>query len=254
MLCLTKYEKYIDFVGLAQNTGMHWTSELLEKYRSKLNINWFVNNPSVEWSIEVLDRYKYYLDWNELSKLNIKWSNDHLKYFVNFWNWDILFNVGLSDISILKTITEHKNTTIHLLAQRFHEVPYSPTYPPSKLNLYGQFLENIQIYKTQYPPEKFVELCYKLVDENRNIIEWYDFSLNTNFPWSINFIKQYKYLFHWIFLSNNASLPWEPKLIGEFKANLLHNEGDFEKFWIFWEFSVPSQEVSIFLLILVKVF
>jgi len=70
---------------LSKNDSIHWTEELIEKYKDKLNWHYLILNKALPWSIPFIKHYKSNLDWNLIEDEQIIKEDELYVFFQSIW-------------------------------------------------------------------------------------------------------------------------------------------------------------------------
>ncbi len=98
---LEKYQDYLDWERVSENSNIVWTVSMLEKFKDR--IDWKRLSRSGDfflYSAINLEQFKNYWDWEELSdNCSVPYSFKLIDLFVDYWDWSKLINCdGMQDI------------------------------------------------------------------------------------------------------------------------------------------------------------
>lgn len=228
---IEKFEKQIvwksdnyDVGGcIANNEGINWNTELIEKYSNKICFNNLAINKSVEWPEKLIDKYldDYQIGellLNENFKLNLHLFEKYYdinKELDGFWLYQ---NKSLmSDYSFISKYQEKLD---------WWYISASFDIPWKKFDILNKFSEKINwngIANNEYffknDKDFFIKhlpiWCLSDYDGFRSL------SGNKALPWSVELIENFDSYWDWRALSINEGLPWSIELIDKYENRFI---------------------------------
>ncbi len=76
--------------------NFHWTEQMLEKHKSKVDWKDISNNDDIVWTSAMLEKFKKFIDWKELSSTSCETilTEECLERFKDYWDWSELSDNG----------------------------------------------------------------------------------------------------------------------------------------------------------------
>jgi hypothetical protein len=235
---ITKYEKFWNFHALPLNKGIPWTQELI-LHPKVIDKNLSTVNGENLWTEKFLIQNAQILPWKFLcANQHIKWSEELIDKLSPFWKkaekkssehtvspWKGL----CSNPSVpwtIKLIKKYQKSFFRLYGIHWKELSRNPNLPWQEENLLDQFKEkwNWDLLSVN----NGVGFSVEQIEKYKELLTWdsgtssnQNIASNTNLPWSVEFIKKYKYKWHWWSLSRNPGVNWTEEMISEFEKNII---------------------------------
>jgi len=211
------------FDSIAQNTGLPWNKEFVERYKEKINFEKLSANTAVDWSEELIDLYRNKWHLKELAMNNaFPWTIRLFEKYLDtslFFYHDVKCNKQfISNIDFIEKYSEHMEWS-YIFA--------NPELPWSEKGLMKRWKKKQDWFGIARNPVFFQNDPNFF---NNNLIHWRELarcnlgkaiSQNTALPWSVDFIAEYEALWDWEEISINTGIPWSKELIEKFSLQLI---------------------------------
>lgn len=203
------------FIGISsyssKNIKINWSSEILNRYKEKLNWRDLSMNSSLPWSIVLIDEFKEYWDWIELSSnRTLPWSIDLIDYFIDSWIW-----------------IKPENSCIELKGLAMNS---GIKWDEELIEYYWEYLKikDVWYYFPRSEGIVWSNSLFEKYDWNRDNYFWpfrtlHFLSFNSKFPWTKEFIKLNIDKLSWAGLSVNKGLPWDESFFNEYYSTHLYD-------------------------------
>jgi len=222
-----KYPEYYHVENLPNGEDYdpwEWTEEKIDQFAPKwedwgMGWNFLSNNKHVPWTTEMLEKYKNKLDWRDLCyyRNDIAWTADQMEQFKNYWDWPRLCG------NQLITWTEE-------LLVKFE--PYLNQFAWDNLSYHLKLLADPEVF-LRYKDRLYTRSIHwhlsirwdlGLLEAYWEHLDWSALSNNRSlyFPWSLEFLKKHQDLIDWKEFSNNPNpaIPWSSEFLDTFKDRL----------------------------------
>lgn len=207
---ITFFDTYWNWEFLSENPDLPMKKDLIDKYNGCINWSIFSSNQALPFEISFLNEYKELLDWSKLSSRSYgiinwdycarksyrvreedpegynPWSIELIRYFADYWNWDIL-----SENLCLPWSEE--------LIIEFEE----------RWN-WDKLSSNTSI--------KFTSSLIQLYQENW---DWGNLSRNYVIKWNSDLFLRYSLILNWNYLSHSENTEWNDEVLSLFADRLV---------------------------------
>ena len=218
---LIKWEEECYHGTIANNKGITWNSELIDRYKEKIDFTQLSQSTHVEWSENLIKLYKDKWDFLELAMNNsFPWTISLFEKYLDtsmFSYFNVKINPRfISNVSFIEKYSDFLDWTF---------IFANPELPWVQMDLLNRWKEHIQWFGVARNPFFFQndpDFFYKNLQHWKDLSPNYPkpISQNTALPWGITFIEKYQYLWDWKYISMNESIPWSKKLIDKFLNQL----------------------------------
>jgi len=212
----------LDYQLVLMNENIDWDEQkIFYFFESHNDLDYVYYNSSIYFTSKIIERLEDNIDWIALSrKEEVDWSIDLLCKYEDFWNWYC--------ISSNKSIKWSKQ----IIDRFFYKLDFNELSKNESLTWLEEFVKE----KIKSLTDNVTDFCHEIglhienwewtpsndlfgpIKETEK--DWYALSMDSNLPWSIEYISKRKRYWKWYYLSGNTSLPWSIELIDKFKDNL----------------------------------
>lgn len=204
------------FFTIANNRGLPWSYELIQKYSDSWDYYQMSYNVDIPWTENLIDEHIDEWDWSAFAlNENLPWSVPFIRKYLNRIDVDNFFfknNQGVT--GNFEVVNEYG----HLLD--WDSICNNTRLPWCEKNLLELWSDKIDwdlVKKKNFFTSK---LGCSVKNIDKYLSDESDFeSISTNLvlPWSISLIERFIDKWDWKLLSFNKSLPWSIEFIDYFK-------------------------------------
>lgn len=216
------------FSTLANNKGLPWSYELIEKYKNSWDYYQMSYNDDIPWSEKLIDEHIEEWDWAAMA-LNegLPWSVPFLKKHIHrIENYNFFFRNNQSITGNFEVVQEYG----HILD--WSAICANRKLPWCEKNLIELWKDRIDWDIVSKENILSCRVGYTAKNMEKYLSNDSDFesiSHNQKMPWSISLIERFIDKWDWEALSTNLHLPWSKELIDYFKDYIFWGKIKIEK-------------------------
>ncbi|MCL2327278.1 MAG: hypothetical protein FWC39_02060 [Bacteroidetes bacterium] len=223
---LDKFEDYIHWQGggyygdtIINNSGIFWTTELIDKYAHKIDFKKIGRSNNIQWSEELIEKHKDKWNWKDFLNsydgcAEFPWT---MALFEKYLGISYLHNRRLPDSLISVEFVEKYHNYLN-----WEQICSNPRLPWEEENLLKKWeghidwkgiARNPYFFKTD---KDFFQKHYDIWTQNKQ--EYFmRFSYNEAFPWTKELVDTHKEYINWKGLCGNEGIAWDKEMIDYFK-------------------------------------
>lgn len=163
---IDQFQEHWDWDGIASNSGVPWTLNLMNKYVDRINFssNWVAFNLSTTDQLDLIEKYSRQLNWRAIcSNSKLPWIEENLlKRWEKQLNW---YGLASNEL-LLQDLTFFENNLVKWLADPF--------------NYFGMLSRNSALPWSAQFIDRFIDFW-----------DWEWLCMNEGVPWDNELINQY---------------------------------------------------------------
>ena len=223
---------------MAQNSGLPWTSKLVNDYSKFWNWDLLSSNVGLPWSETFIDFYADKWCWHTLSKNPaLPWSEQFIERFSNNWTWEALAcNKGITWNSnlinefwkrICGSPVWHKENDVFKTGAGFLPI-YTKSWSNSWLGICNHAAATIgETDLLNQNAESLIitvdgtlskNIRRQIFGKGRRSFYWDWDVFSSSVPWSADVIAKFEAKWKWRQLSGNRHLLWTADLIEKYSS------------------------------------
>lgn len=267
-----------------------WTEEFLEKYEDKVDWSLISLNREITWTTSMLEKFKDKVSWYHLSnysyaeidKAKKLYTEENLKQFQDYWDWNELSG-SITDIELIDKfidrwdwdkIINNLNIEYGLLNAEFLEkyIHYIPVSSIMNSTLWEYLVDDeidkiedkliLKIKKSKRKNGKKIkkdsDYIFTTIRETVKKEAWE--RISKSFQWTEELLEEYEDKVDWKMVSQNDDLRWTATMLEKFKhkiywshlskreyphnAKKLYTEENLKLFKDYWDWNKVSGCIS----------
>lgn len=201
---------------IANNAGVPWCEELIERHKSRINLKKLSCNNAISWNEALVDRYMGQWSMQELAcNHSFPWTLRRFEKYLDesYIDFPALFNPKITGDWRIVERYRHR--------VEWWQVFANPELPWKEKNLFEYWKDKADWYGislNEYFFRNDPNFFYKHINKWKlnNYLGFKGLSSNIALPWSLEFIDRYVDLWYWTDLCMNESIPWSIDLLEYF--------------------------------------